>query len=122
MIYTLDQLREIIAPIAEKYNIPAVYVFGSYARGEATEDSDVDVLIQDKGSSIRSLFDLGGLYSDLNDALQKNLDIVEEGALDQDHLRRMPWFSNNIMKERVRIYGPSRHSANQAHSGVLREN
>ena len=36
MVYTLEQLREKITPIAEKYRIPAVYVFGSYARGEAT--------------------------------------------------------------------------------------
>jgi len=103
MIYTLDELREKITPIAEKYRIPAVYVFGSYARGEATEDSDVDVLIKNQGSTIKSLFDIGGLYNDLNEALRKELDIVEEEALDED--RRMPWFADTIMRERVRIYG-----------------
>ena len=120
MIYTLEQLSEKIAPIAEKYNIPAVYVFGSYARGEATEDSDVDLLIQDKGSAIKSLFDLGGLYHDLNEALQKNLDIVEEGALGQKHCRRTPWLAETIMKERVHIYGATRLTADSAHSGILR--
>jgi len=117
MIYTLEQLSEIIAPIAKKYNIPAVYVFGSYARGEATEDSDLDILIQDKGSTIKSLFDLGGLHNELNEALQKNVDIVEEGALSQHH---MPWFASNLMKERVRVYGTSRFSTNSTHSSVLR--
>ncbi|MDR3294725.1 MAG: nucleotidyltransferase domain-containing protein [Clostridiales Family XIII bacterium] len=33
------------APIAIKYQLPTVYLFGSYARGEATDDSDVDILI-----------------------------------------------------------------------------
>jgi len=108
MIYTLEQLGEIIAPIAQKYNIPAVYVFGSYARGEATEKSDVDILIEDKGSTIKSLFDLGGLYNDLNEALQINLDIVEEGALAQSDF---PWFVNNIMNERVCVYGTSQSAA-----------
>ena len=120
MVYTLEQLAEKIAPIAEKYEIPAVYVFGSYARGEATEDSDVDVLIQDKGSAIQSLFDLGGLYHDLNQALQKNLDIVEEGALDQAHCRRTPWIAENIIKERVRIYGTTGSAANSPYTGILR--
>ena len=35
MVYTVDELKKIVAPIAEKYQLPAVYVFGSYARGEA---------------------------------------------------------------------------------------
>ena len=44
MIYTIAELSRKIIPIAQKYNIPAVYIFGSYARNEATENSDVDVL------------------------------------------------------------------------------
>ena len=119
MVYTLEQLREIIGPIAEKYRIPAVYVFGSYARGEATEGSDVDILIQNKGSAIKSLFDLGGLYHDLNEALQKDLDIVEECALGQKDCQRTPWFAENIIKERVRIYGSPGSSADSTHSNLL---
>jgi len=120
MIYTLDQLRDIIAPIAKKYNIPAVYIFGSYARGDATEESDVDVLIENKGSKISTLFELGGLYNDLNEALKKELDIVEEEALDDECRQRMPWFVDAILKERIRIYGKTRYTANPAHAGILR--
>ena len=45
LIYTIDELKQKIVPIAARYNLPAVYLFGSYARNEATEESDVDILI-----------------------------------------------------------------------------
>ena len=51
LVYTIDELRQILTPIAGKYDIQAVYVFGSYARNEATENSDVDVLIQRRSSN-----------------------------------------------------------------------
>ena len=35
-VYTIEEIAELIAPVAKKYNIPKVYIFGSYARGEAT--------------------------------------------------------------------------------------
>lgn len=69
MIYSIDEIKQIIAPIAYKYSIPVVYLFGSYARGEATDSSDVDVLIDCEGSAIKGLFDLGALYNDLNETL-----------------------------------------------------
>lgn len=48
-------------PIAKKYNLRAVYLFGSCARGEANRDSDIDLLIDSTGSTIKGLFDMGGL-------------------------------------------------------------
>ena len=50
MIYTLDEIRRIITPIAQKYNLSAVYLFGSYARGTAREDSDLDLLVDTTGA------------------------------------------------------------------------
>ena len=44
MIYTQDQIRQMIAPIAEKYHLKAVFLVGSYVRGDVTESSDVDLL------------------------------------------------------------------------------
>ncbi|MGM9606129.1 MAG: nucleotidyltransferase family protein [Oscillospiraceae bacterium] len=52
----------IIQPIAEKYQIPAIYLFGSYARGTATDESDIDLLVDITGTSLTSLFSLGALY------------------------------------------------------------
>ena len=55
VIYTQDQIRQMIAPIAEKYHLKAVFLFGSYARGDATESSDVDLLVDTAGTSLKSL-------------------------------------------------------------------
>ena len=87
MIYTVDELKRIIGPIAQKYEIPAVYIFGSSARNEATENSDVDILIQRKGSKIVSLFDLGALYNDLDEELGIGLDLMTEDSLTQDDVK-----------------------------------
>ena len=78
-IYTITELEQIIAPIARQHGVSRVYLFGSYARGEATEASDVDLCI-DSGR-IKSLFQLGGLYADLEDALEKPLDLVTTDGL-----------------------------------------
>lgn len=45
MIYTAEEIRRRITPIAVRYRLKAVYLFGSYARGEATDESDIDLLI-----------------------------------------------------------------------------
>lgn len=106
MIYTIEQLKERIAPIADKYGLSAVYVFGSYAKGEATENSDIDILVDKTGSALIGMFALGGLYNDLSDAVEKPIDLVTTGALEQKStLERTPWFVENLNRERIKIYG-----------------
>lgn len=105
MIYTLDEIRAIITPIAEKYRLPAVYLFGSYARGTATEKSDIDLLIDTTGTSLTSLFSLGALYCDLEDALKKQIDLITVSSLQQKV--QMPSdcdFREAVMNERVELY------------------
>lgn len=105
MVYTIEELKQKITPIAEKYSIPAVYIFGSYARGEATDDSDIDVLFQREGSAIRGIV-IGALYEDLLESLGKSVDLVTEEALEQhDSRNNTPWFYENVQNERVKIYG-----------------
>ena len=106
MVYTIEQLKECIIPIAIKYGLSAVYLFGSYARGKATEDSDVDILVDKTGTTICSLFAMGGLYNDLSEAIGKPIDLVTTGALEEEStIARTPWFVNNLNKEKVKIYG-----------------
>ena len=57
------------------------WVFGSFARGEETEDSDVDILFEPDRSQHFSLFTLGGMYMDLKDLLGREVDLVEDGCL-----------------------------------------
>ncbi len=78
-IYTIDEIKSIIAPIAEEYNLPAVYLFGSYARGEATEKSDIDLCVD--ASNLVGLFDLSALFSELREAFDKELDIITINSL-----------------------------------------
>lgn len=105
MVYTIDELKRIITPVTKKYGIPAVYVFGSYARNEATEQSDVDLLIDRTGSSIRSMYDMGGLYEELRERIGKEIDLVTTQTLEQSSTkRRSPLFVDSINSERVAIY------------------
>ena len=105
MVYTLDELKIKIIPIAQKYDIPAVYIYGSYARGDASDNSDVDVLIQRKGSNIIGWM-MGSLYEDLSESIGKGIDLMTEEALEQHDMRnRTPWLYDNLLKERVKIYG-----------------
>lgn len=110
MVYTLNELKNIITPVTRKYGIPAVYVFGSYARNEATEQSDVDLLIDRTGSSIHNMFDMGGLYEELRERIGKEIDLVTTQTLEQNSTkRRTPLFVRSINSERITIYSLERN-------------
>lgn len=83
MIYTIDEIKKRVEPVAKKYDIEKVYLFGSYARGDATEESDIDLRI-DGDQKIRSLIDLSGLFLDFENALQKSIDVVTTDSLRQN--------------------------------------
>ena len=95
-IYTLNEIREIAQPIAQRYGIPALYLFSSYARGEATPQSDIDFRV-DRGNLV-DLLELGGLFSDLEDAFQKRVHVVTTQMLSSV-------FLNSICAEEIPIYG-----------------
>ena len=105
MIYTISEIIELITPVAKKHNLKAVYLFGSYARGCATEESDIDLLIDTSGTSIQTLLDLGAVYCDLEDALQKPIDLITVSSLLQKiQLPSEENFRNTIQKERKILY------------------
>ena len=54
---TIDEIKIKIAPLALKYRVESIYVFGSYARGEATDSSDIDILVFG-GSGFKKIIDL----------------------------------------------------------------
>jgi hypothetical protein len=47
-VYTIEEIKRLVTPIAKKYDVDRVFLFGSYARGEADNKSDLDFVI-DKG-------------------------------------------------------------------------
>lgn len=105
MVYTQEEIRNAIVPVAEKFHLRAVYLFGSYSRGTATEDSDIDLIIDTTGTGIRSLLQLAEVYCALEDALQKKVDIITISSLEQRF--SMPseqYFRDNVLNERVKLY------------------
>ena len=75
----LEQHRDAILSLAQKNGIRNVRVFGSMARGEATQDSDVDFLVElEEG---QSGFALGGFLEDVSALLHRDVDVVTEKAL-----------------------------------------
>lgn len=103
-IYTIDEIAAAVKPVAEKYGIEKVWLFGSYARGEATEHSDVDLLISYK--KLVGMFALGGVYADMEEAICKPVDIVSEKALTSSYAHKNAQeLLVNVRKEGVQIYG-----------------
>lgn len=98
-IYSIDEIKNIIAPIAKQHSVQRVFLFGSYARGDATSTSDIDLCID--SSNLKSLFALGGFYADLEDALNKSIDIVTESSLKYN---TDIYFLDNLRKDRLLIY------------------
>lgn len=105
MVYTIDELKRIITPITEKYQISAVYLFGSYARGTATADSDIDLLVDTTGTALKSLLALGALYNDLERALEKQIDLITVSSLRQKaQMPSQEQFQNTVWNEKVSLY------------------
>lgn len=70
----LEYIKSQIIPVLKKAGVVRSSIFGSYARGEETKDSDVDILIE--FSRGKSLLDLVGLEQDLEQILDKKVDVV----------------------------------------------
>lgn len=92
--HTISEIQAVVGPLAKKYGAQRVYLFGSYARGDMTDQSDIDLRI-DKGA-IRGLA-FAGLLGDLEDALGTRVDLVSTAGMDADFLRE-------IQKDEVLLY------------------
>jgi predicted nucleotidyltransferase len=95
IMLTQDKIQKVVRDVAPKYELNSVYLFGSYARDDATEDSDFDFRIE--GGNLRSLFDLASLRLDLEDALGKPVDVVLTRNIDEA-------FHKAIKNEEVLLY------------------
>lgn len=82
-VYTLDEIRAKAVPIAKKYGVKKLSLFGSYARGEADAQSDVDFLIDDKNVNGWDYF---GLVYDLENEFGCHVDLVSYGISDKKFL------------------------------------
>lgn len=95
MCFTMEEIKQKSVPLAKKYGIKRLGLFGSYARGEARDDSDLDFLI-DTGK-MRGLIQYMGFVLDLEDEFGCHVDVVTDGIEDKD-------FLNTIKKDEVVLY------------------
>ena len=91
-LYTIDEIREKVKPVAERYGIEKVLLFGSYARGEADEDSDIDVIVVGGDGFHGS--DVFAFGEDLRELTQKDVDAFEIREVNPDSE-----LYNNVMRE-----------------------
>lgn len=95
MPYTIEEIKEKAIPIAKKYGVESLSLFGSYARGEANEKSDIDFLI-DKGQ-IKGLISYFSFVHRLEDVFSCHVDVVTTGIEDKE-------FLESLMKDRILLY------------------
>jgi predicted nucleotidyltransferase len=93
-IHTIDDLKLLVAPVAEKYGVAKVYLFGSMARGDHDDDSDYDFCI-DAGEIRGSK--LGGFFIDLKEAVGREIGLITTGTSNQKLL-------DAVMREGVILY------------------
>lgn len=96
MPYTIDEIRIKAVPIAIRYGVDALSLFGSYARGDADEKSDLDFLIR-KGS-MKGLLSYCGMIADLEDVFNCHVDLVMRNAVKDQK------FLAEIGRDEVKLY------------------
>ena len=92
--------QQMIKKIAEYFKTQPVlkaWLFGSYSRGEERADSDVDILFVPDMSQKFSLLTLGGMYMDLKDILNREVDLIPEDSL-------LPFAKEDAEHDKILIY------------------
>lgn len=95
--YSIQELSGIVGPVARKYHMAAVYLFGSRARGDYRKDSDYDLIVE-IGPGFRA-FDLFTFEDGLKEILKRDV-----GAMTASVLRNDNDFARDVMKEQIQIY------------------
>ena len=95
-VFTITDIKALVKPIAEKYNVDEIYLFGSYARDEADQNSDLDFLVF--GGQNFKLTMIFSLAEELRAILNKKVDVFEINEINRDSE-----FYKTIMKERIRV-------------------
>lgn len=102
-IYSINEIKSIIFPIVSLYDIEKIYLFGSYAKNKATSTSDIDFYVEKY--KYRKFYSLATLYSDLEDAFGKKIDIITDTSIETNKTKSdVAGLYKNILNERICIY------------------
>ena len=94
MVNSLEEVKKLAIPILKAHKIKKAAVFGSFARGDFDNKSDVDILIEPPEGF--SLFDLAGLHLNLEDTLGRKVDVMIYDSIN-------PLIKDKVMKEKKDI-------------------
>jgi predicted nucleotidyltransferase len=92
-----QSINKTIIEYLENYNPERIGIFGSYAREEVEENSDIDILVRFKDTI--SLLDLARIHRELSNALGKKVDVVTEPALKNEKLKHYIYQDLQIIYE-----------------------
>ena len=95
-LLTVEKIKETCSPLFEQYGVKYAYLFGSYAKKRATEQSDVDLLISMPVNGLRFY----ELVEALREALKKRVDLLDETQLDNNNT-----LVKEILQDGIKIYG-----------------
>lgn len=91
----ISWIKEKTTPIAVRYGLRRMYLFGSYAKGTATENSDIDLLFE-KGEKL-SLLGVSSMLQDLKESLGCSVDLVSRDCLEKS-------FGDEVCATEVLLY------------------
>ena len=94
-VLNTEEIRAMVIPLLDKYDMRTASLFGSYARNEAHEDSDIDLLLE--GNPGFRPLNVFGVAEDLHRLSGKKVDVFEISELDQGEFR------DAILKEAVEL-------------------
>ena len=93
---TLERTRQVVTEVGQKYGIKNAYLFGSYAKNEATETSDVDIIME--RGDVRTYDDYFDMHEELEKGLGTKVDLVSMDGV-------KPRFYELIKNDRILLYG-----------------
>lgn len=106
MVYSIAEIRDRITPVLEAYQVKKVYLFGSYARGQATDQSDIDLVFQSSDSLVHGLIKMTQFKDDLEDALEHDVDVFSLESLTTSVVKEnYPRFIDNVTESEILLYG-----------------
>ena len=100
-ILSMDALRYLVYPVAKRNGLRSVYLFGSYARGEATANSDVDLMID--SDTLTTMRQYTSLEKEMEEAFGKGVDLVMAGAT-KENTRAGRRFLSHFERDKVLLY------------------
>ncbi|GAB2021685.1 nucleotidyltransferase domain-containing protein [Pseudolactococcus yaeyamensis] len=102
-ILTIEEIKAKVKPIAEKYGLKEVYLFGSYARGEADEKSDIDLVYATDKNTLEFYVVFDEFKKNIEISLQLPVSIISIDSMKKSRLPRLLEVKQNFEKERVAL-------------------